>query len=52
MGFVVGNAVLNEEDDGFIIVEDGRKEIMEALSKHYLVTHRMTERRIEELKLA
>ena len=29
LGFVVGNAVLNEEDDGFIVVEEGRKEIME-----------------------
>jgi len=28
LGFVVGNAVLNEEDDGFIIVEDGKNEIM------------------------
>lgn len=28
LGFVVGNAVLNEEDDGFIVVEEGRKEIM------------------------
>lgn len=28
LGFVVGNAVLNEEDDGFIVVEEGKKEIM------------------------
>lgn len=28
LGFVVGNAVLNEEDDGFIVVEEGRNEIM------------------------
>lgn len=28
LGFVVGNAVLDEEDDGFIIVEEGRKQIM------------------------
>ena len=28
LGFLVGNAVLNEEDDGFIIVEEGREEIM------------------------
>lgn len=28
LGFVVGNAVLNKEDDGFIVVEEGRKEIM------------------------
>lgn len=28
LGFVVGNAVLNEEDDGFIVVEEGSKEIM------------------------
>lgn len=28
LGFVVGNAILNEEDDGFIVAEEGRKEIM------------------------
>ena len=28
LGFVVGNAVLNEEDDGFIVVEEGKKKIM------------------------
>lgn len=28
LGFVVGNAVLNEEDDGFIVVEEGKSEIM------------------------
>nr|QGT51458.1 hypothetical protein Unknown280_1500 [uncultured Spirochaetaceae bacterium] len=28
LGFVVGNAVLNEEDDGFIVVEEGAEEIM------------------------
>lgn len=27
LGFVVGNAVLNNNDDGFIIVEEGREEI-------------------------
>lgn len=28
LGFVVGNAILNEEDDGFIIIEEGKNEIM------------------------
>lgn len=27
LGFVVGNAVLNEDDDGFIVVDESRKEI-------------------------
>ena len=28
LGFVVGNAILNEEDNGFIIIEEGKNEIM------------------------
>lgn len=29
LGFVVGNAILNEEDDGFIIVAENQEEILE-----------------------
>ena len=28
LGFLVGNAILNDEDDGFIVVEEGKDEIM------------------------
>lgn len=28
LGFVIGNAVLNDEDDGFIVVEEGKEELM------------------------
>ncbi len=28
LGFVIGNAVLNDEDDGFIIVQNGAEEIL------------------------
>ena len=55
LGFVVGNAVLNEEDDGFIVVEEGRKEIMGIKTdkligvnsdrslewKHFIIAHQL-----------